>query len=245
MSGYIKEKCSSLLQKGMVLYREQDFFKHPPSDLTEEEQEGLLNASRQVCEGRGFSSESPIENVAVNHIIIFAHCYHFRVGRWKGTLENGVWLDELPLTHVVNGSKTTLYLHSRQDLDRLRGNRRLPIFQSIGPEYLPPLQYAPRLTMSEVIQTGVIGEYRYSLHASCQAEGSIEYRYVLFCYALDLESPCLAVTAEVSTYDSSLLLLCVFEGGNHKNYGSRHQISTIDEFHVAALDVARKIIGIE
>ena len=245
MQSYFQQKSSLLLQLGIEAYRKQDFYKHPPSNLTAEELNGLYDGAEQIIIGKGFVHSSPIVNIALNHIVLLAHCFHFEEGRWKGQMFNDTWTDEIPLCHVLSGDRTTLYLESKTGMDRSRKNRRVGIFQKIGPDYLPALSYAPQLIMSELVETGKVGDYGYSIHERCQAEGSIEYRYVLYCYALSMKEPCLAITAEVSTYDPRLLLLCAFMNGQHKNYGSRHNLSSIEDFTSIALQKVKSIIGYE
>ena len=245
MYGYIRSKSQFLIEKGVETYRQEDFFKHPPSDLSEEEEQNLLLAALQIIEGQGQKTDNPIVDVDLNHVIILAHCFHFQVRRIKSEEVDGRWHDVLPLRHVMSGDEVTLYLESGVETERRRSHRREGVFQTIGPEYPPVLKRHPVLLSSDVIDRGQWGDFRYKLHTKCVAQGDIVYRHVLLCYALHLREPCLAVTAEVSFSDSEVLFLCTFEGTRHKNKGSHDQIESIEDFQKVSYSLAKTILGVE
>ena len=138
-----------------------------------------------------------------------------------------------------------MYLESGVDTERQRGLRRKGVFQTIGPDYPAPLKRFPELISSEITDRGQWGDFRYKLHTKCVARGSIVYRHVLLCYALHLREPCLAVTAEVSFSDPDVLFWCTFEGTQHKNKGSAHQVEDIADFQRISYSLAKSILGIE
>jgi len=245
VSGYIKTKSKSLLEKGIEQYRQEDFFKHPPRSLSDKEQRNLLNTAQQIHDGCGFEKDKPIVDIDLNHVIILVQCFHFSVGRIVSRLEGDIWKDVIPVKHIVSDFVATVYLQSGVETERSRRTRRIGIFQQIGPDYLAPLQYQPRLISSQKVETGKIGEYRYDLNTECQSQGNIQYKHVLFLYALDIDRPCLAITAEHSAYDPGVLLLCVFQGRGHKNLGSLHQIDLLQDFKERAMEVAKGIIRVD
>ena len=107
MSGYLKSKSATLLERGVEAYRRSDFFKHPPSDLTLDERSGLLSAARQIKEGKGFVVEKPVVDVSLNHLFVLAHCFHFEIENVHSVVTDGVWRDTLSLLHVVSSISTT------------------------------------------------------------------------------------------------------------------------------------------
>ena len=244
MYGYIQAKSKFLIEKGIEAYREEDFFRHPPRNLSDQEEHSLLSAALQIVDGRG-KEDDPIIDVDLNHLIVLAHCFHFQVSRITSENVDGRWHDILPLRHVVSGSEVVLHLNSGQETERRRSRRKEGVFQTIGPEYPAVLRRYPQLVSSEMSDRGQWGDFRYKLHTKCVAQGDIVYRHVLLCYALHLRDPCLAVTAEVSVSDPEELFLCTFEGARHKNKGTGHQIASLDDFQTVAYPLAKSVLGVE
>ena len=102
MYGYIQSKSRFLIEKGIEAYRKEDFFKHPPRDLSDKEEFNLLGAALQILEGRGNNVGDPITDIDLNHLIILAHCFHFQVKRITSEEVDGRWRDVLSLRHVVS-----------------------------------------------------------------------------------------------------------------------------------------------
>lgn len=245
MSGYIQRKSEMLLELGLDPYRERDFFRYPPRSLNEAEAQNLMAAAQQIVDGRGFDPDQPITGIDLNHLILFLHCFHFKEGRIESALVDGTWHDQVPAAHIMTPMETVLHCRSSQDTVRSRKTRRRPVFQRIGPDFLPPLQYQPVLLESREVETGTLGEYRFVLHTDCHAKGTIAYKHVLFFYAPEQTQTCLAVTAEHSSLDPAVLMLCVFDGRRHKNLGSRHAVAGVDDFKRAAMAVAADLLSPE
>jgi hypothetical protein len=243
LSGYIKAKAKRLLDSGVGAYRIADFYKHPPSDLNTDEEKALLSASQQLVDGYGYEEGKPIRDIAVNHFVVLAHCFHFVVRIKQSVLIDEIWRDTLNLRHVRDPIEVTIFLSSAEHSDRQKRLRREPIFQRIGPNYRPVLRYSPKITVSEVVGEINWEAYRFVLHTNCTANGTIQYRHVLFCYALDMTEPCLAVTAELSTNDPQKLLLCAFYSARHRNFGSLKQIETVEQFKQEAILVAKTMLS--
>ena len=243
MSGYMRAKAKQLITIGAEQYRQEDFFGHPPRSLSDQEMRNLLHGAQQIVAGRGFQEDRPITSVDLNHLILLVHCFHFTAGRIQSVFEGDRWKDEIPISHIISPIEAVLYSHSASATDRSRQTRREGIFQRIGPDYLPSLGYQPALVHSQVVETGTLGEYRFVLHTDCLAEGTIEYRHVMFFYALDESLPCLAISAEKSSYDPSLLMLCLFKGRKHSNLGSKHDIESVSDFMQVAIETASSMLS--
>jgi hypothetical protein len=174
MSGYFRAKAELLLDKSPEIYRKGDFFSHPPEKMSAQEKKGLLFAASQVAEGLGFSPDKPIQEVALNHLIMLAHCFHFKELKVNSHQipESPFVSDKIRIKHVITGEEETLYLHTTPDLPRSRRKRRLPVFQKIGPDYLPRIGYYPSVLESKLTEKGQIGEYSYEVHTDCTTTGS-------------------------------------------------------------------------
>ena len=244
MSGYMRAKSERLIRVGVEQYRQDDFFRYPPRSLSAREERNLLDAAQQIVDGNGFQADRPLTGIDLNDIILLLYCFHFQTGRIQSTLEQEQWTDVIPASHIMTPFKAVLHSTSSTATERSRKTRREPVFQRIGPDYPAPLQYRPQLILSEVVETGTLGEYRFVLHTGCQAEGTILYRHLLFFYALDEDQPCLVISAEQSSRDPDCLMLCAFHGSRHKNMGSQHRIASVSDFREAAVALARALLSL-
>ena len=241
--GYIGHKAARLLEVGFEAYRKEDAFKYPPRKLSPREADNIKKGAQQLVNRQGYDSSTPIRDIDLNDLILLMACFHFALKRKSLTSEfnDECWNDTAVFQHVMTEQEVTIYLSGNGE-ERHQRNRRLLVFQSIGPDYPPALKRLPALSEHRVHDSGMLGEYRYAVWTDCQSEGSIEYHHLMVCWAPESSVPCLVIALEQIKGAGTPLMLCAFWQYRHSNYGSASELLDLPRFQAKALEKAQSLL---
>jgi hypothetical protein len=96
--------------------------------------------------------------------------------------------------------------------------------------YMPDVKDATRVKQIEFENHGGV------LFKDIEAEGGIEYLYLLLVFKKDAEEVAVIISAEKSAF-SDEIFLCAFTPEGHVNYGPTPGIDNIDEFEKKAIEL--------
>ena len=107
--------------------------------------------------------------------------------------------------------------------------------------------YRPAIQEAEPLREFHFPEYEAVLLGDIQSAGLIKYEYVLQVIHKATRMPCLYVAAEENEMANVLgggsHFLCVFQGGDHRNYGDSDDWADVDKFATRALQLASETLG--
>jgi len=107
---YIRDKARLYLSIGPEKYRIRDAFHEPDLSLTEEDLKLLEKGCRQICDGKGFSSDDPICDIGISGFYNLAILFHFIIIKQKATQYNERdFLDKMLCEHIVTKQTIEFY----------------------------------------------------------------------------------------------------------------------------------------
>jgi len=111
---YIFSKAELFLRLGVEKYRNDDFFKQPPENLSEEEIDILKAGCEQILIAKGLTEENPFMYLDVSGINAMMRMFHFdffqRSTKYKVVIDGKQGcLDKITFKHIVDNSEITYY----------------------------------------------------------------------------------------------------------------------------------------
>lgn len=108
---YILTKAGLYLRLGPDRYRKADFFGLPRADWDDDLLAEIESCFRQFADGRGYSSDRPVEGVGISGFSAALHTLHFRLVEQRASLtdDSQAFIDEMVLEHVMDHHAVTLY----------------------------------------------------------------------------------------------------------------------------------------
>jgi hypothetical protein len=108
---YIHFKAFAFLRAGPDEYRKHDALQQPPVGLPATRMDAIRRGCEQIMEFRGLSSERPLHDIGLDGLYALIRLFHFESHRQSALRSDmpDVVVDEMQLTHVVDGRELTLY----------------------------------------------------------------------------------------------------------------------------------------
>ncbi len=111
---YIFSKAELFLRIGEEKYREGDFFKQPPENLTVEDIDILKDGCEQILIAKGLTEENPFQNLDVSGFNALMRMFHFeslqRSTKYKVVIDGKKGcIDKITFKHIVDNSEITYY----------------------------------------------------------------------------------------------------------------------------------------
>ncbi len=112
---YLVKKAEIYLKKGPDIYRREDAFGMPDPEWDEDILHEISSCFEQLCDGKGFSREDPVQNVSVEGFYAAMSTLHFEAVRQSAYFveDSDAILDAIEFRHMVDGREITLFNNVR------------------------------------------------------------------------------------------------------------------------------------
>ena len=107
---YLLFKAERYLKVGPEVYRNDDFFKMPPSNCSEPLLAVIKRGMEQISRFRGYSRDKPFTDLGIDGFYALLSTLHFEPEKQSVTLlDEDILLDKMHMRHRVTGQKIVLY----------------------------------------------------------------------------------------------------------------------------------------